>query len=1307
MNFPHLPGLPFHRQPSKHSVPRTTRDPSRLWRTVLVLLTVLLASVPTGAEIQDYQVAHNNDDAEENVSTGVMNRSSSDLEMISDGGTAQLVGIRFRALRIPAGTTITSAVLEFETDETDSGTTSLTIEGQDVDDAGIFTATNSNISSRTTTTASTSWSPGAWNTVSERHQSADVSAIVQEIVDRAGWSSGNDMVFVITGSGERTAESFNGESDNAPILRVEWDGQMSVPGGEVCYGVADTSNRFVLIDTSDGSIDSNVGDTDVSSIEAIAIDPDDYALYAADGDQLGRINTDTGEFIRLTETFGTGGGSAGDITFDDVDSLAFDTSDGTFYGVDARGGSDALFEIDPATGAHVPDAFGSGTDYVLITGTGIGTSIDDIAIDPDDGTIYGSDTTNSQLITIDPSDGSATAVGGFGSTLDMEGLGFRFDGELYGTAGQRLYTLNTSTGAATQVGSGDTLTVGDDYESFDCHFTSTSRAVITEVAKVWHDGSPWVRWRTSAEEGTLGFYLHRWDPARADWSPVTEAPVPALLGEPRGGTYWQRDGHADPTAADLYALIEVESGDRLRNHGPFRADFVDAEGPARFLRVDSDSAAEAHPRPDRVAEDRVAEDRVADDRVAKHIRPSALPTPDVGAARLATTEAGVHRVPLDALVEVLGRPVAELRSLLERQRLRLLHRGAAVPWWPAPTGDALYFVASEVDDPLAPANAYRLDVAPGQVMAQYQVDTLDPTGLPIQTFDAEAVFERDVFAGLAGQPDPDGDYWFWLGFAAGHPVAGSHGTTFELPEAVASGNPGTVTAEVFGISDVGPHHLELVVGGRSLGERRFEGRGGHRLEWPLPQDVVRQGSNAFEWIAHLDASAPYSFFYLDHARVTYHRAARSTDGTSLELVTQPQGPSRLDGFAEPSVLVFDVADEAAPVVLWDGRRAAMAQGDGSYSLTVQGPAGARRALAVTPSGAYSPAITPWRSAVPALDSFRRAADYLVVAPADLAEVAQEFADYRQAGGLAAEVVVWETLVDELGDGIASPAVVREFLEVATESWSVAPRYVLLLGRGTFDHRDHLGVGDQRLPPWLAPGPGGLFPAPGRFVPEGSDVALGRLPVTTAAEARRYLDKLIATESSARADGRGLILVDQPAPGARFEDDARRLAETAAGVASLQTVTVGGDGMALVSLGEGLAQGLDWLTFVGHGSSSAWGTSSFLDQGLVESLIVSRPPVVLAATCLTNRSDVPGFPALGESWVLSEGGAIAVVGPTGTVAHSDAVLFFEHFWNDLGEHSPARLGDALVAAWQALGESGGTSAPQHRLALLGDPAFELR
>jgi hypothetical protein len=66
------------------------------------------------------------------------------------------------------------------------------------------------------------WDIPAWTTVNQKHQSPDLSTVVQEVVGRTGWNANNSLVIIITGSGERTAESYNGEPAAAPLLHVEY-----------------------------------------------------------------------------------------------------------------------------------------------------------------------------------------------------------------------------------------------------------------------------------------------------------------------------------------------------------------------------------------------------------------------------------------------------------------------------------------------------------------------------------------------------------------------------------------------------------------------------------------------------------------------------------------------------------------------------------------------------------------------------------------------------------------------------------------------------------------------------------------------------------------------------------------------------------------------------------------------------------------------------------------------------------------------------------------------------------------------------
>lgn len=164
-------------------------------------------------------IATNDDDAEQQPS-GAVRLGSRDLELV-DG---QTVGLRF-ALPIPAGVTISHAYIQFTTDEEKSGETTLTIEGEAADDALPFEQSDDNISSRPRTSAQVSWNPVPWTSVGQagpEQQTPDISAVIQEIVNRPGWSADQALVLIITGDGVRTAETYDGEPNQAPVLHVEY-----------------------------------------------------------------------------------------------------------------------------------------------------------------------------------------------------------------------------------------------------------------------------------------------------------------------------------------------------------------------------------------------------------------------------------------------------------------------------------------------------------------------------------------------------------------------------------------------------------------------------------------------------------------------------------------------------------------------------------------------------------------------------------------------------------------------------------------------------------------------------------------------------------------------------------------------------------------------------------------------------------------------------------------------------------------------------------------------------------------------------
>lgn len=108
-------------------------------------------------------------------------------------GSTVWVGFRFLNVTIPAGSTINSAYINLNILAADDP--DVDIYGNDVDDAATFTTTSNDISGRALTTAKVNWTAtniGAYS----RKDSPDIKTIIQEIIDRAGWSSGNAIAIL-------------------------------------------------------------------------------------------------------------------------------------------------------------------------------------------------------------------------------------------------------------------------------------------------------------------------------------------------------------------------------------------------------------------------------------------------------------------------------------------------------------------------------------------------------------------------------------------------------------------------------------------------------------------------------------------------------------------------------------------------------------------------------------------------------------------------------------------------------------------------------------------------------------------------------------------------------------------------------------------------------------------------------------------------------------------------------------------------------------------------------------------------------
>lgn len=169
------------------------------------------------------QVSASSDDARENSGTVGLTAPS-----INASGTNQKLGFRVDNVTIDQGETVIQALLSLYVTSTDNDTPNgATIYGDDSDDAATFSTSTNNLSSRTTTTASVTWSG---SNIGSGWAALDVTAIVQEIIDRPGWASGNAIAFVLYGvSGMAlTITTYDGNPSQAAKLDIEYAGLQTV-----------------------------------------------------------------------------------------------------------------------------------------------------------------------------------------------------------------------------------------------------------------------------------------------------------------------------------------------------------------------------------------------------------------------------------------------------------------------------------------------------------------------------------------------------------------------------------------------------------------------------------------------------------------------------------------------------------------------------------------------------------------------------------------------------------------------------------------------------------------------------------------------------------------------------------------------------------------------------------------------------------------------------------------------------------------------------------------------------------------------
>ena len=173
-----------------------------------------------------YQVSNSKDNLEENY-RGYANTGA---ELTFSSYYNNYIGIRFRNVNLPQGAEITEAYLEFTAYDTyRNGTASMLIQAVADDDADDFHPNRRHRLRDLAKTAGITWSMPQFRR-NRTYTTPDLSGVIKQVVDRAGWEPGNALGFVFSDfASYRGAFSYNDVPSKAPRLVIKYNGS-ATPG---------------------------------------------------------------------------------------------------------------------------------------------------------------------------------------------------------------------------------------------------------------------------------------------------------------------------------------------------------------------------------------------------------------------------------------------------------------------------------------------------------------------------------------------------------------------------------------------------------------------------------------------------------------------------------------------------------------------------------------------------------------------------------------------------------------------------------------------------------------------------------------------------------------------------------------------------------------------------------------------------------------------------------------------------------------------------------------------------------------------
>ncbi len=375
-------------------------------------------------------------------------------------------------------------------------------------------------------------------------------------------------------------------------------------------------------------------------------------------------------------------------------------------------------------------------------------------------------------------------------------------------------------------------------------------------------------------------------------------------------------------------------------------------------------------------------------------------------------------------------------------------------------------------------------------------------------------------------------------------------------------------------------------------------------------------------------------------------------------------------------------------------------------------------------------------------------DLIIVSAADFLSEAERLAAFRRTNNnLRVLVITEDKIFNEFSAGVKDASAIRDFVKMfydrAGANEANMPKYLLLFGDGSYDNigfvknntnfvtsfesrNSHSPFGSYVSDDFF----GLLDETEGDFDYNGNpvygaaalDVAVGRMPIQSALEARQMVDKLISY-SSLRGDWKNkYVLVADDQDGNLHLNHAENHYRTIRKLTNNYNVdkiyldaypqisTPAGSRYPEVNnaINQAMAAGALVINYIGHGGEVGLAHEKVVTLDDIRSWKnKSSMPLLFTATCSVSRWDDPAFQSAGEQCLLNaEGGAIAMFTTTRVVfANENEAInqsFIKALFDSTNIGSNNTLGDLFRQSKNLNGL--GLTINQRNFSLLGDPSL---